>query len=264
MLGMFHDLWRYRHFVSSSIRNELVGRFARSKLGGVWSILNPLAQVLIYAFVLSNIFLARLPGIDNKYAFAIYLTAGLLAWTLFAEIIGRCLNLFVENGNLMKKMSFPRITLPSIVIGSNLVSNGLLFMAILAVFLSLGHQFTWQMLWLLPLTMIVAALALGIGLILGVLNVFVRDIGQVVPILLQMMFWLTPIVYPANIMPESYRGWLKFNPMYSIVDAYHQVLVYGNAPQLNSLIAISLIAFCLMLLGLFLFRRSSAEMVDVL
>ena len=264
MFGMFRSLWHYRYLVFSSIRNELISRIARSKLGGLWMIISPLSQVLIYALILSNILAAKLPGIDNKYAYAIYLMAGLLAWNLFSEIISRCLNLFIEQGNLMKKMSFPRITLPTIVMGSCLLNNILLFVSMLGIFALLGHQFSAVMLWLIPLTLIVVVLALGIGLVLGVMNVFLRDIGQAIPIILQVWFWFTPIVYPENIIPESYRHLLSLNPMYPITSAYHQVLVYNKAPQLDSLIVISVIASALMLLSLFLFRRASSEMVDVL
>jgi lipopolysaccharide transport system permease protein len=261
---MLRSLWQYRHFITSSIRNDLISRFARSKLGGLWVIINPLSQVLIYALILSNILAAKLPGIDNKYAYAIYLMAGLLAWNLFSEIISRCLNLFIEQGNLMKKMCFPRITLPTIVMGACGLNNVLLFISMLGIFALLGHTFSAVMLWLIPLTLIVMVLALGIGLIIGVMNVFLRDIGQAIPIILQVWFWFTPIVYPENIIPESYRHLLSLNPMYPITSAYHQVLVYNNAPQLDSLIVISAIACALALLSFFLFRRASAEMMDVL
>ena len=264
MFGMFRGLWQYRHFVLSSIRNEIKSRFTRSKLGGLWVIINPLSQVLIYALILSNVLAAKIPGIENKYSYAIYLMAGLLAWTLFSEIINRCLHLFIEQGNLMKKMSFPRIALPSIVIGSCLLNYILLFIAMLAIFALLGHQFNLVMLWLLPLTVTVVALALGIGLTLGVLNVFLRDIGQVVPIILQVWFWFTPIVYPESIIPESYRHLLNLNPMYPIVSAYHKILVYNETPQLYGIAIISVIALATLLLSLFLFRRASAEMVDAL
>jgi len=261
---MLHSLWQYRHFVISSIKNELKSRFARSKLGGLWMLINPLAQVLIYALILSNILAAKLPGIDNKYAYAIYLMAGLLAWNLFSEIVSRCLTLFIEQGNLLKKMSFPRITLPTIVVGSCLLNNVLLFIAMLGVFLVLGHQFSWVMLWLIPLTFIVVMLAIGIGLTLGIINVFLRDIGQAFPIFLQVWFWFTPIVYPVNIIPESYRELLRLNPMYSITDAYHQILAYGKPPLMGDIAIISVIALGLMLLSLFMFRRASPEMVDAL
>lgn len=264
MSGMIRSLWQYRHFVLSSIRNELISRFARSKLGGLWMIINPLAQVAIYALILSNVLAAKLPGIESNYAYAIYLMAGLLAWTLFSGTIERCLNLFIEQGNLMKKMQFPRITLPAIVVGSSLLNNALLFVAILGVFLLLGHQFSSVMLWLVPMTIILVAFALGAGLILGVMNVFARDLSQVVPIVLQMWFWFTPIVYPANIIPENYRHWLNFNPLYHFTGAYQEILVYGRSPDIGRLLIISTLALLLLSLSLFLFRRSSEEMVDVL
>ena len=264
MFGMFRSLWQYRHFVSSSIRNELVSRFTRSKLGGLWMVINPLAQVAIYALILGNVLAAKLPGIDNKHAYAIYLMSGLLAWTLFSEIIGRCLNLFIEQGNLMKKMQFPRITLPAIVVGSNLLNNALLFISMLGIFALLGHHFSIAMLWLMPLTVILTGFALGIGLALGVTNVFVRDLGHAVPILLQVWFWFTPIVYPATIIPEDYRHWMAFNPIYHFTTAYQDILVYGRPPEVGGIVIIGLSSLALLLLSLFLFRRSSEEMVDVL
>ncbi len=264
MNGMLRSLWQYRQFIRSSIRNELINRFARSKLGGLWMIINPLAQVAIYALILSNVLSAKLGGVTSKYSYAIYLMAGMLAWTLFSEVIARCLNLFIEQGNLMKKMRFPRITLPTIVVGSNLVNNGLLFIAMLGIFLLLGHDFNWTILWLFPLTIILTAFALGIGLVLGVMNVFVRDIGQAMPIVLQVWFWFTPVVYPISIIPEAYRHWLTLNPVFHFTNAYQEVIVYGRSPQIESFAFIFLMSMFLLLLSLFLFRRSSEEMVDVL
>jgi lipopolysaccharide transport system permease protein len=164
----------------------------------------------------------------------------------------------------MKKMSFPRITLPCIVTGSCLLNYIFLFAAMLVIFVLLGHQFSLVMLWLLPLTLIVVALALGIGLTLGILNVFLRDIGQVVPIILQVWFWFTPIVYPESIIPENYRHLMNLNPMYAIVSAYHKVLVFNEAPQVLGIAIVSVVAVALLLLSLFVFFRANAEMVDVL
>ena len=261
---MFRDLYKYRNFIIQSVRNDLISRFSRSKLGGLWAILNPLSQVLIYALILSNVLAAKLPGVDSQYAYAIYLMAGLLGWTLFNEIVGRCLNIFIEHGNLIKKMSFPKVALPAIAVGSCLINNLFLFISMLGIFALLGHQFNMAMLWLIPLTLVVVVFSLGVGLILGVMNVFLRDIGQVTPIILQMLFWFTPIVYPVTIIPEAYRHWLNLNPMYPIVDAYQQILVYGNSPQWGGVLIILAAGIILSIVGLFMFRRSSAEMVDAL
>lgn len=261
---MLDSLWKYRHFIKSSIKNELVTRFARSKLGGLWVIINPLMQVAIYALILSNVLAAKLPGIENKYAYAIYLIAGLLAWTLFSEMVGRFLNLFIENANLMKKVSFPRIALPAIVVGSNLINNMMLFVAMVMILILLGHNLSVNILWIIPLTLALTAFSVGLGLILGVFNVFIRDIGQGIPIILQIWFWFTPIVYPASIIPESYQQLLSLNPVYHFTHAYQEILVYGRAPELEGVIIVSSISVALLLFSFLLFRRASKEMVDVL
>lgn len=264
MFALFKSLIAYRGFVFSSIRNEFVARFVRSRLGGLWMVIHPLAQVAIFALILSSVLSARLPGVDNNFVYALYLMSGILAWSLFSEIITRCLTLFIDKGNLMKKISFPRITLPAIVVGSSLLNYTLLFLSLLLVFAILGHVTSLAIAWLLPLTVTLVAMSLGIGLIFGVINVFVRDIGQVAPIILQAWFWLTPITYPVDIIPEQLKSLVAFNPMFTIVTAYHDVLVYGRMPDLQAVAVIAAVSIVLLLMGLFLFRRASAEMVDAL
>ena len=264
MKGMLLAAWRYRFFVFSSIKTELRSKFARSSLGGLWMILNPLSQVLIFAFVLSAVLSAKLPGIDNQYAYAIYLMAGTLGWSLFAEIVNRCLTLFIDNANIIKKLVFPKIALPLIVTGSALVNNALLFVAILLIFGVLGHLPSFVLIWLPVLMVINIALALGLGLALGVLNVFMRDIGQIVPVLMQFLYWFTPIVYMSSIIPEQYRSWLVYNPLIPIISGYQNVLLYNKEPEWAGIGVIALIAVVLLTFSLLLFRKASPEMVDQL
>lgn len=261
---MLRALWQYRQFMISSIKNDFSSRFARSKLGGLWAIFNPLAQVAIYALILSNILQAKMEGIDSQYSFAIYLTAGMLSWNLFAEIVTRGLNVFVMNGNLIKKAMFPKVVLPAIAVGTCLLDNLLLFISILIIFALLGHMPTVQIIWLPVLIFSTVALGTGLGLILGIFNVFIRDIAQVVPIVMQVLFWFTPIVYPISIIPESYRHYLYFNPMYPLVKAYQDVLVFGSAPEMSQIVTIVLVSVALLIVGFFLFMRASEEMADVL
>jgi len=119
-------------------------------------------------------------------------------------------------------------------------------------------------LWTFPLMILIAFLGVGVGLILGVVNVFVRDVGQVVPILLQILYWFTPIVYPVNALPTRLRELIVYNPMSVIVAAYHDVLVYNLAPHVGQIVPIAVIAVLLLMLGLFVFRRAVPEMVDAL
>lgn len=264
MKELLRVAWNYRYFVFSSVRNELRLRFVRSKLGGLWMIIHPLTQVLIFATILSEVLSAKLPGIDNKYAYALYLMAGTLCWNLFAESLSKCMNLFIDNGNLMKKMAFPRICLPMIAAGTMLTNNLLLAAAIFAVFAVLGHYPDGHVIWLPVLIAITLLLSLGIGLLLGVLNVFMRDIGQVVPVVLQAMFWLTPVVYSLNILPKEHQHWFKLNPLYPLVTSYQNVLVFGKAPMWGALMWLSLGACALLIASLMAFRRAGPEMVDAL
>jgi lipopolysaccharide transport system permease protein len=222
-----------------------------------------MAQVLIFATVLSNVLAAKLPGIDNKYAYAVYLMAGTACWSLFAEVIQRCVTVFIDNGSLLKKVQFPRIALPAISIGASLVNNVALLAVVLVILPLMGILPTLEFLWLPVLLLLTAALAAGIGLMLGALNVFARDIGQVVPVVLQFWFWVTPIVYPATIVPAGFGRTLAFNPVMPLVQGYQNVILYGKAPPIT-LIWVAALAAVLLLVSLVIVRRASPEMVDVL
>lgn len=264
MLSLFQSAWRYRYFMMSSIRGEFVNRFQRSKLGGLWVIIHPLTQVLIYALILSAVLSAKLPGINNRFAYAIYLCAGMLGWGLFVEIVSRGMTIFIDNGNLIRKIAFPRITLPLIMLGAALVNHLLLLVAILAVFAALGHLPSVAMLWLPLLSLMTTALALGLGLSLGILNVFIRDIGQAVPIVLQMLFWFTPVAYPIAIVPEHLQVWLNLNPLFPLIKGFQNVLVYNRAPDIMPLVLVGGLSLLLLAGALNLFRRAVPDMLDQL
>lgn len=264
MRGWVKGIYLYRHFLISSVRNELVNQFARSRLGGLWLLIHPLVMVAIYAFVLSAVLSAKFDGIDNEYAYAIYLTSGILAWTLFSDTITRSLNLFVGNGELLKKMRIPKVTLPIIIAGTVSINNFLLFITIIVIFGFLGHMPTVSVLWIPLITGVLLLFALGLGVIIGVLNVFIRDLAQLVPIVLQFLFWFTPIVYPVVIIPDDFRHLLLYNPVYLLVDSYHDVLAYQQTPDISSLAVLGVAGAVLLVLGLWLVRRASAEMVDKL
>lgn len=259
-----YALWAYRYFILSSIYTEFRTRFVRSRLGGAWMIIHPLAQVAIYALVLSAVLSAKLPGITSQYAYSIYLMAGISSWTLFAEVFGRSLTIFVDNGNLLKKMAFPKIALPMIIFGTALINNILLIIAILMVFGLLGHSLSSALIFLPFLIFLTLLLAGGLGLTLGVINVFIRDVGQIAPILLQFWFWLTPIVYISSIIPEKYHFLLMLNPLSSIVISYQDILVYGRIPDFLTLLYPTCLACLSLCIASWIYYRSNEEMADVL
>lgn len=264
MIAMLKALWRYRSFVFVSIRNDLFTQFARSKLGALWVLLGPLAMVAIYAFVLSNVLAAKLPGVDNAYGYAVYLMAGLLGWTLFSDTVSRGLTMFVANGELLKKVQFPRIALPVISAGSAAFNSFFLFAAILFILMLIGHGIHAAVLIVPVLMALTAVLGLAFGLVLGVLNVFIRDIGQAVPIVLQLWFWLTPIVYPLAIVPERFHGVFAYNPVFHYIQAYQAAILHGQVQMTTGLLITFGLSLALLALGAFLFRQANEEMVDAL
>lgn len=257
-------IWAYRFFIISSIRTEFRSRFIRSKFGGLWMVLHPLALVLIYALILSQIMAAKLPGVTSQYAYPIYILSGMVGWTLFSEILGRLLTVFIENGNMLKKMAFPKLALPLITIGSALINFGLLFIMMFVVFGFLGHLPFHALHWMPLLVFITLGLATGLGLFFGILNVFIRDVGQVMTIILQFWFWLTPIVYMTSIVPEKYHWLLMLNPMTGITMGYQNILLYDKAPDLSVLVYPSAFAAIALVLSMIIFRKASEEMADVL
>jgi lipopolysaccharide transport system permease protein len=256
--------WRYRNFIVSAIKGELKGRFAASKIGTLWFVLHPLALATIYAVVLSKVLGAKLGGVANEAAYSIYLMAGIAAWTVFLEITNRCLTVFVEYGNTLKKISFPRIALPIIVLGSVLVTHALLLLAIAVVFVFFQHypSVHW---FALPIgTFVIALLAFGLGILLGVMNVFARDIGQVMSVVFQLWFWLTPIVYTSDILPASMLNLTRWNPVTPLVEFYQDIMLYNRWPDFMSLLYPASLGAVLVLLSLLVFRRASPELVDAL
>ncbi|WP_407654999.1 ABC transporter permease [Desulfuromonas thiophila] len=263
-MNLVRALWQYRQFVFGSVKREFQLKYRNSMLGAAWTLLQPLAMILVYALIFSRVMQARLPGVDGPFAYSIYLCAGILAWGMFAEILGRAQNIFLEQAGLIKKVNFPRMTLPLIVIFSALV-NFLIVFGLFLVFLLVVGQFPgWVILSLFPVLFIQILVAIGLGMIAGVLNVFFRDVGQLIVIVLQFWFWLTPIVYPASILPASLRSLLAYNPMAGLIAAWQGVLVTAVAPQWFSLLYPALLGLVLCAFGFHLFRRRSAEMVDEL
>jgi lipopolysaccharide transport system permease protein len=207
---------------------------------------------------------AKLPGIDSQYAYSIYICAGILTWGLFADIIVRSQNVFLDNANLIKKLNFPKICLPITVIGSALVNFSIIF-SLFTVFLIISNDFPGLPYFaLIPVLIIMMILAVGLGIIVGVLNVFFRDVGQFFGIVLQFWFWLTPIIYPATILPERLHPLMKYNPMASVVEACQKILVNGIFPNWVGLLYPLILGVILCIIGLSLFRKHIGEMVDEL
>lgn len=257
-------LWQYKYFILSSVKTEFKTRFARSKLGIVWMIIHPLSMVLVYALILSQIMTAKLPEVETQYAYPIYILSGVIAWTLFSEVLNLCLSVFVDNANLLKKLSFPKLALPAIVISTALVNFVLLMLIMFIVFGFLGHLPYGALQWLPVLVILTLLLATSIGLFFGILNVFIRDIGQFFTVLLQFWFWLTPIVYTISIVPQRYHDLFMLNPMTGIIMGFHNILLYNKAPDLSLLIYPFIIALFFITLIIIIYNKATEDMGDIL
>ena len=261
---MFAAAWQYRAFLSQAIIRDLRLRVIGSRLGVAWLILQPLAQVALFAVVLSGVMASRLPGVDSRFGYTIYLCAGMAAWSLFIETITRGTNLFVENGQLIKKMAFRRSILPLVMGGTALLTNVVLVLVILVMVACLGHPLGWVVMWLPLLMLLTLGLGVGLGVLLGVVQVFIRDVGHLLGISLQFLFWATPIAYLPSVLPEALRPWLWFNPLAHLVGAYQDVLVHGTSPAMSTILGLTLCMLVIGLASLFVYRRGGPDMVDVL
>ncbi len=264
-LTMLPALWAYRGFVWSSVAREFSGRYRESLLGAFWSIANPLTMIVIYTLIFSKMMRAGLPGHEQTpFAFSIYLCAGVIPWNLFAEMLGRLSNVFLEHGNLIKKSNFPRICLPAIVTLSSLV-NFVIVLAIYLIFLIIiGHWPGWLLLALIPLLVLQLLFTIGLGVFLGTLNVFFRDVGQFTSVILQFWFWLTPIVYTTKILPEGVRDVMRFNPLQPLMVAYQTIYLDRQLPDFSSLLPLLVLTLAFLVLGAHFFLSRVGELVDEL
>ena len=187
-MGIFKALWAYRGFILGSVKREFQSKYRNSLLGAAWTILNPLAMIVVYTVIFAQVMRAKLPGVDSTFAYSIYLCAGVLTWGLFAEIAGRAQGIFLEHANLLKKLSFPRLCLPVIVVANASLNFAIVFGLFTAFLLISGNFPGWTYLALLPVLAIQVVFAIGLGISLGVLNVFFRDVGQFFGIVIA---WLT-------------------------------------------------------------------------
>lgn len=259
---MFSALWHYRSFILISIAQEIRSRYAGSLLGSSWAVLQPLMMIVIYTIIFSQVMQARLPGAGNGFAYSVYLCAGALPWMYFAEILQRMTGVFIDNANLIRKTSIPRICLPAVVLGSSSVNIAITY-ALFIPFLLASGNFPGPVILLVPVALLVQTMmAIGLGLLLATLNVFFRDIGHATGIVLQFAFWFTPIVYPLSIVPEWARDVLRLNPMFHVIEFQHQIFSNEARPDPAMLLPPLVLGLILLLLGFAAYRRLQGEVAD--
>ena len=262
--GMLRECWEFRGFILASVRRDFVSRYLGAKLGFFWAIAQPLTMILIYTLVFAEIMKPSLPGHASRFAYSIYLCAGIITWQLFSDLLNRSVGVFVSNAGLLKKVNLPKLALPIVVALSGLSNFAVILALFLGFLVAIGSFPTAAILATIPLVILVVALALGLGVLLGTINVFYRDVAQTVSMLLQFWFWLTPIVYAGRTLPPFFAQIVAWNPLAAIVGFTQTIFLEDRVPAWSMLLYPTVVSALVLLLGLFAFRRLSGEIVDEL
>jgi lipopolysaccharide transport system permease protein len=252
-------LWEYRELVYFLVWRDVKVRYKQTVLGAAWAILQPFLTMLIFSVFFGR--LAKIPSDGIPYP--IFAFAALVPWTLFAHGLNQASNSLVSGANLIKKVYFPRLVMPTSAVLSGLVDFALSLVVLLGMMAFYGIAPSWRALAILPLIGLAVLTSLGAALWLAALNVEYRDVRYVVPFLTQVWLFATPIAYPSSLLPEGWRMLYAINPMVGVVEGFRWALLgAGTAPGPLILVSV-LVALALLVSGAFYFRRMEATFADV-
>lgn len=225
------ELVSYREMLFSLVRRDLRGRYKGSVLGFLWTFINPLLQMMVYTVVFSIIIKS---GIDKYYLF---LFVTLIPWIFFSTSVIGCSSCIVANKSMVTKIYFPREILPISYVFTCFVNMLLSFLVVFAVILFSGIGFNFIAILFLPLIMIIEFfLALGLGMLVAGVTVYLRDVEHILGIVMMAWQFLTPIMYSIDIVPEKYQPIFMLNPMTAVMQAYRDILYHKQLPELSTLI----------------------------
>ena len=228
-MGIIKELIKYKEFLKSNVKKDIRGKYKGSFLGVLWSFINPLLSVVVYAIVFH--YIMRF-SIDH---YLIYLISGIIPWTFFTNSVTAGLNSVLFNADIIKKVYFPRVILPISGVTSCLVNFSIscIIVVLFALFSGIGVSFY---LLLLPLVALVQYIfTLGIAFIISAVEIYVRDIEHIIAFFISMLFYVTPILYTPSYVPDKFSWILKINPLAYIIEAYHSIIYYKTLPNLGDL-----------------------------
>jgi lipopolysaccharide transport system permease protein len=260
------SLWRNESLVRSLIYREVVGRYKGSLLGVFWSLITPIFMLLVYTFVFSVVFKANWGSSANgsKTEFALILFAGLLVFNLFAECLNRAPSLVLANINYVKKVVFPLEVLPWVSLGSALFHFTVSFVVWITAYVFLIGFPHWTVV-LSPIIMAPFVLfVMGLSWALASLGVYLRDIGQFIGILMQLLMFLSPIFYPPSALPEKLQALIFLNPLALPIEMMRDAMYWGNAPNWTSWVLSCFASLAIAILGFKCFQRARRGFADVI
>ncbi len=236
------------------VRQDFIDRYSGSALGVTWMLIVPLMQILVFTLVFGKLIGPRIPGSDSVYAYGLYLVSGILPWTAFANTLGRTTNVFVQKARILSKVPLRLWHVAAhiaIAEAITLVAVLLLFLALMVVLFGTPPPQTVYA----PLLLVFQqTLAFTLGLLGAVCTVFVRDVKELVSVVTFLWFWVTPIVYLVDDVPGVVQTFQTYNPVFWFIEAWHQILVYGETPDL-ALLALKFAGIALVCAGLFRMLR---------
>ncbi|SDU35992.1 ABC transporter permease [Halopseudomonas salegens] len=255
----------YLNLLRQITLRDILSRYKGAAMGLVWSFVTPLAMLVVYTFVFSEVFGARWHvGSDDRVGFAINLFAGLIVHGAFAECASRATGLIAQNQNYVKRVVFPLWLLSPMVMLSALFHAMISFLVLLLAFAWFYGFVHWQVIFLPIVLLPYVIFLLGVIWLLSALGVFLRDIGQVMPVLITAMLFMAPVFYPVNALPEAFQGWLYFNPLTPAIEMIRALLVVGELPSLALYCKYSLASALAAACGLAFFLRVRKGFADVL
>jgi lipopolysaccharide transport system permease protein len=253
------ELWQYRELLFFFVWRDVKVRYKQTLLGASWAILQPFATMVVF-----SIFFGRLAGIpSDDVPYPIFAFAALVPWTFFANGVTLSTQSLVQSQNLLKKVYFPRLAIPIAAVLSGLVDFSLAFTVLTGMLLFYGIVPGVQVLILLPLLLLALVTSLSVGLWLSALNVRYRDVGYVVPFLVQFWLFATPIAYPSSLLDEPWRTLYAINPMVGVVEGFRWALLGTDTAPGAMLIVSAAAALVLLLGGAVHFRRVERTFADV-
>jgi lipopolysaccharide transport system permease protein len=266
LVGFARQLWAERDLIRQFTRREIEGRYRSSALGLAWSFINPLVLLLVYTFVFGVVFKQRWPNLASSglTEFGLVMFAGMIAFGIFSECAGRAPSLIVGTPNFVKRVVFPLELLPLSVLGSALFHAAVSLVMLLAVHLALGGSIFWTWLLVPVILLPICLISLGLLWILSSLGVFVRDLAYTVALVVQVLFFLTPIFYPVSAVPESVRAIVVLNPLASVIEALRSAIFAGRVTEWPALGIAAALGFALTLFGYAWFMKTRRAFGDVI
>lgn len=257
-MNIFKNLYNYRELIKTSVKKDIGGKYKHSFLGVLWSFINPLLQIAVYAIIFPLIMKNNIPN------YTVFMVCGLIPWNYFATVINRASFTFIENGNIIKKVYFPREILPLSLVTSETINFLISTIIIICFTLAYGMGLTKYVL-LYPLVLLVQyILLLGISLIVSSVTVYFRDLQHFIGVLLQLFFYATPIVYSVETIPENFRWILKINPMTYIIEGFRDIFYYHQIPNVKMLGIVLVIGILLCIVGYLIFNKLQKKFAEEL